>query len=304
LGGADVHNRVSGVAHFAARTEAEAFALVRRLLSYLPANNAEDPPYSPSSDPLNRMDEALDELVPQDPAQPYDMREVVQLVVDEGSFLEVQERFAPNLLVGFARMGGHVVGLIAQQPAVLAGVLDVDASDKGARFIRFCDCFNIPLLTFTDTPGFLPGVAQEHAGIIRHGAKMLYAYAEATVPKITLITRKSYGGAYLAMNSKDMGADVVLAWPTAAVAVMGAEGAANIIYRREIERSPDPAATRAQKIEEYKKRFDNPYVAAAKGYIDDVVDPKHTRLALIRHLRMLEGKEQSLPFRKHGNIPL
>src|SRR5690606_11762844 len=225
--------------------------------------------------------------------RPYPMHRVIEALVDSGSFFEIQPEFARNMVVGFARLGGDAVGIVANNPRHLAGTLTIDASDEAARFIRTCDCFNIPILTLVDVTGFLTGVAQEHSGIIRHGAKMLYAYSEATVPKITLITRKSYGGAYLAMNSRDMGADVVLGWPTAAVAVMGAEGAANIIYRREIERSPDPAATRAQKIEEYKKRFDNPYVAAAKGYIDDVVDPKHTRLALIRHLRMLEGKEQS-----------
>ncbi|NLF00767.1 MAG: acyl-CoA carboxylase subunit beta [Anaerolineales bacterium] len=304
LGGADVHNRVSGVAHFAARTEAEAFALVRRLLSYLPANNAEDPPYSPSSDPLNRMDEALDELVPQDPAQPYDMREVVQLVVDEGSFLEVQERFAPNLLVGFARMGGHVVGLIAQQPAVLAGVLDVDASDKGARFIRFCDCFNIPLLTFTDTPGFLPGVAQEHGGIIRHGAKMIYAYAEATVPKVSVITRKAYGGAYIVMSSKHLGGDVCLAWPAAEIAVMGPHGAVNIVYRRDLERAEDADALRERLVADYCERFANPYVAASRGYLDTVIAPHETRPRVIQALEMLRNKRVQRPPRKHGNIPL
>ncbi len=304
LGGADVHGRVSGVAHLEADGDVEVLRQVRELLAYLPQSAKEQPPRRETDDPAARETPELLSIVHPDQRRPYPMHDVIRTLVDDRRFLEIQPDFAKNIIVGFAHLGGQPVGVVANNPRHLAGTLNIDASDKAARFIRTCDAFNVPVVTLVDVTGFLPGVAQEHAGIIRHGAKMLYAYAEATVPKITLITRKSYGGAYLAMNSKDMGADVVLAWPTAAVAVMGAEGAANIIYRREIERSPDPAATRAQKIEEYKKRFDNPYVAAAKGYIDDVVDPKHTRLALIRHLRMLEGKEQSLPFRKHGNIPL
>ena len=304
LGGAKVHHTTSGVAHFTAPDDAETLALVRRLLSYLPANNAADPPYLPPTDPPDRTDEELDRLVPEDPIQGYDMQEVIRRVVDDGEFLEVQASFAPNLIVGFARLGGHVVGLVAQQPAVLAGVLDIDASDKGARFIRFCDCFNVPLVTFTDTPGFLPGVTQEHGGIIRHGAKMIYAYAEATVPKLSVITRKAYGGAYIVMSSKHLRGDVCLAWPGAEIAVMGPEGAVNVIFRRELAQAEDPEATRGQMVQEYQEQLANPYVAAARGYLDGVIRPSQTRSALIRSLQMLQDKRVRRPPRKHGNIPL
>jgi len=304
LGGAGVHHRVSGVAHFTTGGDAEALALVRHLLSYLPPNNAEDPPFLPSTDPPDRTDEELDRLVPEDPAQGYDMREVIRRVVDEGTFLEVQADFAPNLLVGLGRLGGCVVGVVGQQPAVLAGVLDIDAADKGARFIRFCDCFNIPLITFTDTPGFLPGVAQEHGGIIRHGAKMIYAYAEATVPKLSVITRKAYGGAYIVMSSKHLRGDVCLAWPGAEVAVMGPEGAVSVVFRRELAEAQEPEAERTRLVREYREQFANPYVAAARGYLDGVVRPSQTRPALIRALRMLRDKRVRRPPRKHGNIPL
>jgi acetyl-CoA carboxylase carboxyltransferase component len=304
LGGAGMHHRASGVAHFVARNDAEALALVRRLLSYLPSNNAADPPHLPCTDPSDRVAEELDRLVPEEPVRGYDMQEVVGRVVDDGDFLEVQSQFAPNLIVGFARLGGQVVGLVAQQPAVLAGVLDIDASDKGARFIRFCDCFNIPLVTFVDTPGFLPGVAQERGGIIRHGAKMIYAYAEATVPKLSVITRKAYGGAYIVMSSKHLRGDLCLAWPDAEVAVMGPEGAVNVVYRRELEDATDAEAQRALLAREYRERFANPYVAAAQGYVDGVIRPAETRPILIRGLRMLRDKRVRRPPRKHGNMPL
>lgn len=304
LGGADVHGRLSGVAHLEADGDEAVLQQLRELLTYLPQSARELPPARATEDPDARETPELLSIVHPDQRRPYPMHDVIRALVDEHRFLEIQPAFARNMITGFAHLGGQSVGIVANNPRHLAGTLNIDASDKAARFIRTCDAFNVPVVTFVDVTGFLPGVAQEHGGIIRHGAKMLYAYAEASVPKITLITRKSYGGAYLAMNSKDMGADVVLAWPTAAVAVMGAEGAANIIYRREIEASSEPEAARAEKIEEYRRRFDNPYVAAARGYIDDVIDPKFTRLALIRHLRMLEGKEQPRPYRKHGNIPL
>jgi acetyl-CoA carboxylase carboxyltransferase component len=304
LGGADVHNRKSGVAHFEADDDLGVIATIRELLSYLPQSAREKPPFKGTDDPETRETPELLSIVHPDQRRPYPMLEVIRAVVDDHKFLEVQPDFAKNILCGFARLGGQAVGVVANNPRHMAGTLNIDASDKAARFIRTCDCYNLPVVTFVDVTGFLPGVAQEHAGIIRHGAKMLYAYAEATVPKITLIVRKSYGGAYLAMNSRDMGADIVLAWPTAAVAVMGAEGAANIIYRREIQSSSHPEATRAAKIAEYKARFDNPYWAAGRGYIDDVIDPKDTRRHLIRHLRMLAHKEERRPFKKHGNIPL
>lgn len=304
LGGADVHTRRSGVAHLACNGDQDVLEQIKRLLLYLPSSAREQPPTRPTRDPVNRESRELLGIVNPDHRKPYPMHEVIQVLVDDGQFLEIQPDYAKNIICGFAHLGGHAVGIVANNPRQMAGSLNIDASDKAARFIRTCDCFNVPILTFVDVTGFLPGVAQEHAGIIRHGAKMLYAYAEATVPKITLITRKSYGGAYLAMNSRDMGADVVLAWPTAAVAVMGAEGAANIIYRREIRDSAHPDATRAEKIAEYRKAFDNPYVAASRGYIDDVIEPSQTRGALIRHLEMLLGKTESRPFKKHGNIPL
>ncbi len=304
LGGPAVHSQRSGVAHFVAPDEDSTLELVRQLLSYLPSNNAEDPPYLSSPDPVDRMEETLDSLVPDDPAQGYDMHEVIHHIVDEGTFLEVQAGFAQNLIVGFARMGGHVVGIVAQQPQVLAGVLDIDASDKGARFIRFCDCFNIPLVTLTDTPGFLPGVAQEHGGIIRHGAKMIYAYAEASVPKVSVVTRKAYGGAYVVMSSKHLHGDICLAWPGAEIAVMGPEGAVNIIFRRELKDAQDEEALRHALVREYREKFANPYVAAARGYLDGVIAPRETRPRVIRALEMLRNKRVQRPPRKHGNIPL
>ena len=304
LGGAKVHHRTSGVAHFIAGDDAEALALARQLLSYLPSNNAEDPPYLSPTDSPDRTDEELDRLVPEDPTQEYNMWEVIQRVVDDGEYLEVQAGFAPNLIIGFARLGGYAVGLVGQQPAVLAGVLDIDAVDKGARFIRFCDCFNIPLITFTDTPGFMPGVAQEHGGIIRHGAKMIYAYAEATVPKLSVITRKAYGGAYIVMSSKHLRGDICLAWPTAEIAVMGPEGAVNVIFRQELAQAEDRDVTRVRLVQEYREQFANPYIAAAQGYLDEVIAPHRTRPALIRSLQMLRSKRLQRPPRKHGNIPL
>ncbi len=304
LGGANVHNRSSGVAHFAASSEESTFALVQRLLSYLPSNNAADPPCVQPVDPPDRMDAALDGLVPEDPAQGYDMHQVIEHIVDTGEFLEVQERFALNLIVGFARIGGHVVGIVAQQPPVLAGVLDIDAADKGARFIRFCDCFNIPLLTLVDTPGFLPGVEQEHAGIIRHGAKMIYAYAEASVPKISIITRKAYGGAYIVMSSKALRGDICLAWPGAEIAVMGPQGAVNIIFRRELRDADEPDRLREKLVREYRDKFAHPYVAAERGYLDGVIAPRETRPRVIRALEMLRNKRVQRPPRKHGNGPV
>ena len=304
LGGADVHNRKSGVAHLEAEGDEAVLAMIRELLGFLPQSAKEKPPVLETNDPVDRETPEVLTIVHPDQRRPYPMHDVIKVLVDDAHFFEVQADFAKNIVVGFARLGGQAVGIVANNPRHMAGTLNIDASDKAARFIRTCDCFNVPIVTFVDVTGFLPGVAQEHAGIIRHGAKMLYAYAEATVPKITLITRKSYGGAYLAMNSRDMGADVVLAWPTSAVAVMGAEGAANIIYRRDIQNATNPDSVRAAKINEYKKRFDNPYWAASRGYIDDVIDPKDTRRQLIRHLRMLSHKEESRPYKKHGNLPL
>jgi len=304
LGGADVHTRKSGVAHLEADGDEAVLGRIRDLLAFLPQNAREKPPLRPTGDPHGRANTALLDLVTPDQRRPYDMHRVIEEIVDDGEFFEIQPDWAKNILCGFVHLGGRVVGVVGNNPKFLAGTLNIDASDKAARFIRTCDCYNIPLLTLVDVTGFLPGVAQEHAGIIRHGAKMLYAYAEATVPKITLITRKSYGGAYLAMNSRDMGADVVYAWPTAAVAVMGAEGAANIVYRREIGASENPEATRAAKIRDYKEAFDNPYVAASKGYIDDVLPMEDTRRRLIATFAMLEDKQEQRPYRKHGNEPL
>jgi propionyl-CoA carboxylase beta chain len=278
--------------------------LLRRLFSYLPLNNAEQPPFVPTDDPRDRQEAALDSLVPQDSTKPYDVHKVIQLVVDEGSFLEVHADYARNLVVGFARLGGHVVGIVANQPAVLAGCIDIAASIKGARFIRFCDAFNVPLITFEDVPGFLPGTEQEHSGIILHGAKLLYAYCEATVPKLTVITRKAYGGAYDVMSSKHVRGDVNLAWPGAMIAVMGAAGAARIIHRREIEASDDPAATEAARTAEYEETFNTPYMAAARGFVDDVIEARTTRPHLIRALELLRSKVEERPTRKHGNIPL
>ncbi|MDR7505862.1 MAG: carboxyl transferase domain-containing protein, partial [Armatimonadota bacterium] len=304
LGGAEVHARRSGVAHFVAEDDAECLQLIRRLLGYLPSNNLDDPPRGPSTDDPQRMDEALNTLVPEDPARPYDMLEVIRRIVDHDSFLEVQPHYAQNLITGFARLDGRPVGIVAQQPAVLAGVLDIASSTKGARFVRFCDAFNIPLVTFVDVPGFLPGVEQEHGGIIRHGAKLLFAYCEATVPKLTVITRKAYGGAYDVMSSKHVRGDLNLAWPTAEVAVMGPEGAIEIIFRKELSEAEDPAALRARLVADYRAQFANPYVAAARGYLDDVIEPRETRPRLISALAVLAAKRQSLPRKKHGNIPL
>jgi propionyl-CoA carboxylase beta chain len=298
------HNEKSGVAHFAVGDDREAIALVRELLGYMPSNNLDEPPRRATDDPPDREDAALDTLVPAAPNQPYDMLDLVRSVADDGEFLEVHEHFAKNLVVGFARLGGRPVGLVANQPAQLAGTLDINASVKGARFVRFCDCFNIPLVTFEDVPGFLPGTVQEYGGIIRHGAKLLYAYAEATVPKVTVITRKAYGGAYCVMSSKHIRTDFNYAWPTAEIAVMGAEGAVNILYKREIDRSADPAATRAEKIAEFREKFANPYVAAERGYIDAVITPHETRIEIVRALRLLATKRETLPPKKHGNIPL
>ncbi len=304
LGGAMTHNSISGVAHFAADSEEECLYLVRRLLSYIPSNNVEDPPYVPPTDDPLRMDEELNNIIPENPNKPYDIHEIIRRVVDNGEFLEVHEHWAQNIIVGFARFNGRSVGIVAQQPSVLAGVLDINSSTKGARFVRFCDCFNIPLVTFEDVPGFLPGVGQEHGGIIRHGAKLLYAYCEATVPKITIITRKAYGGAFDVMSSKNVRGDVNLAWPTAEIAVMGPEGAVNIIFKDQIEKAADPEAERQRLVEDYRQRFANPYVAAARGYIDDVIEPRETRPRIIAALEMLKNKRDSNPPKKHGNIPL
>ncbi len=304
LGGADVHGSLSGVCHYVADSEADCLYMLRVLLSYLPQNNMEDPPFVPTTDDPLRSEEALDTIIPDDPSKPYDVREVIRLIVDNGVFFELQEQYAGNIVIGFARLGGHSVGIVANQPAVLAGVLDINASDKAARFVRFCDAFNIPLITFVDVPGFLPGTGQEHGGIIRHGAKLLYAYCEATVPKITLIVRKAYGGAYDVMSSKHIRGDLNLAWPTAELAVMGPEGAVNIIFRKELAEAEDPAARRAELVAEYRQKFANPYVAASRGYIDDVIVPSLTRPRLINALEMLANKRDSNPAKKHGNIPL
>jgi len=304
LGGAMIHNSTSGVAHFAANNEEEAVNMIRQLLSFLPQNNAEDPPLRrPTDDPL-RADPELDDIIPESPNKPYDMKEVIQRIVDDREFFEVQEHFAQNIINGFARMNGRVVGIVAQQPMVLAGVLDISASVKAARFIRFCDSFNIPILTLEDVPGFLPGVGQEHGGIIRHGAKLLYAYCEATVPKITVITRKSYGGAYCVMNSKHVRGDINYAWPTAEIAVMGPDGAVSIIYRDEIAQAADSESTRQKLTAEYREHFANPYVAASRGYVDDIIEPRQTRARVIAALEMLQNKRDTNPPKKHGNIPL
>ena len=304
LGGARVHNVKSGVAHFLAAAEPEAFTSVRRLLSYLPGSNRERPPAIKASDDPQRRDPTLQTLIPENPQQPYDMKAAIGAVVDQGSFLEVQEHFAQNLVIGLARLDGAVVGIVGNQPRILAGALDISASVKGARFVRFCDAFNIPLVTFVDVPGFLPGTAQEYNGIIRHGAKLLYAFAEATVPKLTVITRKAYGGAYDVMASKHIGADFNFAWPTAEIAVMGPQAAVNIIFKREIAAAEDPAGRTAQLVDDYKERFASPYVAAERGYLDDVIEPQDTRPTLIRCLRLLREKRVERPKRRHGNIPL
>jgi propionyl-CoA carboxylase beta chain len=304
LGGSEVHTGKSGCAHFRSTDGKNCLALLRKVFSYLPLNNAEDPPFIATEDPHDRQDRELDALVPEDPSKPYDMHGVIERVVDKGSFTEVHADYAMNILVGFARLGGRVVGVVANQPSVLAGCLDIDASVKGARFVRFCDAFNIPLVTFEDVPGFLPGTVQEFGGIIRHGAKLLYAYCEATVPKLTVITRKAYGGAYDVMSSKHIRGDVNIGWPSATVAVMGAAGASKILYRREIDKAPDPKAFEQQKTAEYEATFNNPYKAAARGFLDDVIEPHKTRPYLIRALELLKTKHEERPLRKHGNIPL
>ena len=304
LGGAATHNTVSGVAHFQAPDDEACLRQIRDLLSYLPSNNREEPPRRRATDPATRADPALDTLVPGDPTLPYDMLQAIRGVVDDGEFLEVHEHYARNILTGFARLDGRPTGIVANQPAYLAGCLDIDSSVKAARFVRFCDAFQIPILTFEDVPGFLPGTSQEFGGIIRHGAKLLYAYAEATVPKVTVITRKAYGGAYCVMGSKHLRTDVNFAWPSAEIAVMGAEGAVNIVYRREISGAADPESLRREKIAEYQERFANPFVAAERGFLDDVIEPRHTRARVIQAFRMLETKVDSNPRKKHGNIPL
>ena len=304
LGGASVHATKSGVAHFIADNDEKCIAGIRKLFDYLPLNNLEESPKVEPTDDPNRTDNELNQIIPDDPNKPYDMKEAIRRVMDLESFYEVHEHYAQNIIVGFARLDGRVVGILAQQPAVMAGVLDIDSSIKGGRFIRFCDCFNIPIITFEDVPGFLPGVNQEHGGIIKHGAKLLYAYCEATVPKITIITRKSYGGAYCVLGSKQVRADINLAWPTAELAVMGPEGAVNIMYRKELAEAKEPKALRQQLIEDYRNKFANPYVAAARGYVDDIIEPKQTRPELIKYLKMLENKRDRLPSKKHGNIPL
>jgi propionyl-CoA carboxylase beta chain len=304
LGGASVHNSRSGVGHFAHASEAESLSEVRRMLSFLPSNNTEDPPRRESTDDPDRRDPELDEIVPENPNKPYDIKDVISHVVDDGDFMEVHEGFAKNIVVGFARFDGQPVGIVGNQPAALAGVLDINSSVKGARFVRFCDAFNVPIVTFTDVPGFLPGTGQEYGGIIKHGAKLLYAYCEATVPKITIITRKAYGGAYVVMSSKHIRGDVNIAWPTSEIAVMGAEGAANVLYRRELKAADDPAKLRKELTDEFLKTFGSPYVAAAAGFIDMVIKPRDTRPVIIDSLRMLANKRDSNPPKKHGNIPL
>ena len=304
LGGADIHSSKSGVSHFACENEADALLKVRKLMSFIPSNNLEDPPEIGPADPADRTDESLNSIVPDNPNKPYDIKDIITRVVDDGDFFEIHADYAMNIVIGFARLGGKPVGVIANQPAHLAGVLDIDSAIKGARFVRFCDAFNIPLVTFEDVPGFLPGTGQEHGGIIKHGAKLLYAYCEATVPKLTVITRKAYGGAYDVMSSKHIRGDINYAWPTAEIAVMGPKGAAEIIFKKEIAAAKDPEAALKQKEEEYRRMFASPFIAAERGYIDDVIEPSQTRPRLIRALRMLETKRDQNPPRKHGNIPL
>ncbi|HHY77135.1 MAG TPA: methylmalonyl-CoA carboxyltransferase [Clostridiales bacterium] len=304
LGGAMTHNSVSGVAHFISPDERQCIEDIKRLLSFLPSNNMENAPEYECQDDLNRIEEKLNEIVPDNPNKAYDMKEIITAIVDNGDFMEVQPYYAMNIITGFARLNGKSIGIIANQPKVLAGCLDINASDKAARFIRTCDAFNIPVLNLVDVPGFLPGTNQEYGGIIRHGAKMLYAYSEATVPKVTLIIRKAYGGAYLAMCSRDLGADQVFAWPSAEIAVMGPDGAANIIFKKEIESAENPAAARQEKIQEYKDKFATPYIAASRGYVDDVIEPATTRPRLIAAFEMLESKRETRPAKKHGNLPV
>ena len=304
LGGAMTHNSISGCAHFIAKSEQECIAEIKKLLSYLPSNNLEIAPVLETEDDMNRVNEGLMEIIPSTANKPYDIKDIIKGIVDDGDFFEVQEFYAMNIVTGFARLNGSSIGIIANQPKVLAGCLDINASDKAGRFIRTCDAFNIPILNVVDVPGFLPGTNQEYGGIIRHGAKMLYAYSEATVPKITLIVRKAYGGAYLAMCSKDLGADMVFAWPSAEIAVMGPEGAANIIFKKEIETAENPAAARSEKIEEYRDRFATPYIAASRGFVDDVIEPAVTRPRLISAFDMLSSKRETRPAKKHGNLPV
>jgi propionyl-CoA carboxylase beta chain len=304
LGGAHTHNEVSGVAHFLAHDDAECLSMVRELFSFMPSNNLEDAPRRECTDPIDRMDEKLDTLVPAESNKPYDIKDVIRAVVDDGYFFEVQEFYAQNIVVGFARLNGRSVGIVANQPAILAGTLDISASIKAARFVRFCDAFNIPLITFEDVPGFLPGTTQEYGGIITHGAKLLFAFAEATVPKITVITRKAYGGAYCVMSSKHIRCDVNYAWPTAEIAVMGPEGAVDIVYKRDLDKAKNRAEMRQEKIEEFRDRFANPYVAAERGFVDAVIQPRETRKKLIQALEMLQTKRDKNPPKKHGNIPL
>ena len=304
LGGADVHTAVSGVAHFKSSSEEECIEDIKRLLSFIPDNNVSDTVYYGVSDAADRLAESLNSIIPEESNKPYDMFDVIAEVVDDGDFFEIQSYFAQNIIIGFARMNGKSVGIVANQPKVMAGSLDMNAADKAARFVRFCDAFNIPVVSLTDVPAFLPGVAQEHNGIIRHGAKLLYAFSEATVPKINVILRKAYGGAYIAMNSKTIGADMVLAWPSAEIAVMGPDGAANIIFKKDITASENPAETRQEMIAEYRDKFSNPYVAASRGYIDDVIEPSETRIKIITALEMLDTKRENRPSKKHGNIPL
>jgi acetyl-CoA carboxylase carboxyltransferase component len=304
LGGAMTHNAKSGVAHFAAEDESECFDQLRTLLSFLPSNNMDDPPVVPTTDQPDRMEESLQSLIPDSPKKPYDMKQVIEYIIDDGFFFEIQPFWAQNLVIGLARLDGQVVGIVGNQPMAMAGTLDIDASTKGARFVRFCDAFNIPLVTLVDVPGFLPGTQQEYGGIIRHGAKLLYAYCEATVPKLTVITRKAYGGAYDVMASKHIRADFNFAWPTAEIAVMGVDAAVRIIFRKELADADDATVRQAELVDDYQQRFANPYVAAERGYIDQVIEPRETRPALIKALRLARSKRQSMPPRKHGNIPL
>jgi acetyl-CoA carboxylase carboxyltransferase component len=304
LGGAAAHSEKSGVCHVAAESEADTLYLIRKLLPYLPQNNMEDPPLLPNSDDSLRTDVKLNTIIPDDPGKPYDVKEIIRRIVDDGQFFEIHEAFAQNIVVGFSRLGGHSVGIVANQPQVLAGVLDIDASEKAARFIRFCNAFNIPIVTLVDVPGFMPGSNQEHGGIIRSGAKLLFAYCEATVPKITIILRKAYGGAYIVMSSKHLRGDINLAWPSAEIAVMGPDGAVNIIFRKETEKAEDPNQRKAELIAEYREKFANPYVAAERGYLDEIIEPSETRPRLINALEMLQNKRDSNPIKKNGNIPL
>jgi acetyl-CoA carboxylase carboxyltransferase component len=304
LGGASIHGEVSGVAHFTEENDAACMLNIRKLLSYLPQNNMEDPPLESNGDDPLRTEDALNKIVPEDPLKAYDMRDVICHIVDRGDFFEIHENYAPNIVVGFARLGGRSVGIVGNQPSVLAGALDINASEKAARFVRFCDSFNIPIITLVDVPGFIPGTTQEYGGIIRSGAKLLYAYCEATVPKVTVITRKAYGGAYIVMSSKHLRGDINLAWPSTEIAVMGPEGAINVVFRRELEGAKDPAARRTELTNEYREKFANPYVAASRGWLDDVIEPHETRPRLINALAMLANKRDTLPAKKHGNIPV